>query len=339
MFIFIIGFLAGVALIYLLSKSSLPKSFQDFQKKCKDNFWSFFLAIIIMVGIFLFFCLPLVFKSLAVNIWGIPTLIAKEGGGSRPLALFDLGPLGDIYGSLNTLFTSITLGIVAYTAGLQRQANEQTFKATEKQLELAQKNHEEQLDESRNSIFSNQFYSLLNFKKDKFNSIELKLKSNVSDTLPTYAKGLSVLQTLTIHFLSQLSKDPNCFNDYDAKEMNEYFFNSCFDYFDDSISPIISYFYIYKNLLRLINDSQLSDEKKAFYLDVLSNSMFQEEQMVLFWISPFFSDLNRSIENSHLLNQIWYDDSLKMYALKFHKPNTFRIRKWLEIFEEEKTPA
>jgi hypothetical protein len=32
-----------------------------------------------MGGIFLFLFLPLVFKTLAINVWGIPTLIDGEG--------------------------------------------------------------------------------------------------------------------------------------------------------------------------------------------------------------------------------------------------------------------
>ncbi|MDC4909064.1 hypothetical protein NQ998_18745, partial [Acinetobacter baumannii] len=61
---------------------------------------------------------------------------------------------------------------------------------------------------------------------------------------------------------------------------------------------------------------------------------FQEEQMVLFWIGPAFPDLNRSIENSYIFNQIWYDKNLKNYGLKFHKINNFRINSWIEAFQD-----
>ncbi|MFX9242991.1 hypothetical protein ABTN97_19605, partial [Acinetobacter baumannii] len=64
-------------------------------------------------------------------------------------------------------------------------------------------------------------------------------------------------------------------------------------------------------------------------------------QMLLFWISPLYLDLKNSIENSRLLNQIWYDDSLKKYAIKLHKKRTFRVKTWTKMFEEleQENPA
>ncbi|WP_234622439.1 hypothetical protein [Acinetobacter guillouiae] len=167
--------------------------------------------IILLIGWGLF---PLFFKWLMIGI------------GSTKKDIDDFGSMGDIYGSLNTLFTSATLLIVMYSAYLQRQANKdartamaeqlqqardatttqltqasdaltqqldqareateqqiknakelseielsQTREATAQQLALAQATHDAQIKESRHAIFANQFYSLLNFKKDRLNNL------------------------------------------------------------------------------------------------------------------------------------------------------------------------
>lgn len=84
--------------------------------------------------------------------WGLFPLFFKWlmiGIGSKETALKDFGTFGDIYGSLNTLFTSATLIIVMYSAYLQRQANNDAREAMEKQLQQAKEDTEKQLQQAR----------------------------------------------------------------------------------------------------------------------------------------------------------------------------------------------
>ncbi len=102
-----------------------------------------FILLIIGWGMF-----PLFFKWLMIEI------------GSEKTKLEDFGTLGDIYGSLNTLFTSATLAFVVYATLLQRQANkdardamanqlQQARDATAKQLRQARQALKQQLDQAR----------------------------------------------------------------------------------------------------------------------------------------------------------------------------------------------
>lgn len=83
--------------------------------------------------------------------------------GSKETELKDFGSLGDIYGSLNTLFTSATLIIVLYSAYLQREANkdardamadqlQQAKDATANQLQQAKDATNEQLQQARDAL-------------------------------------------------------------------------------------------------------------------------------------------------------------------------------------------
>lgn len=284
----------------------------DFQKKLV---WG--VGILSIISIWIVF--PLIFKVL-IDAYKLPDDFK------------DLGPFGDIYGSLNTLISSIALCAVAYSTWLQVTSLKETRETNLKQLKLAEDSHNEQLNESRNAIFANQFYSLLNYKLEKYKSLEFECNDSRFTHEGKKVNGLGVLQTLTSYFTNEIEKDPKNFLEKSESDLRHHFMTITLIFFQEPISPLLSYFYIYKNLLNLIKNSKLNDQDKAVYLDILCNSMFLEEQMVLFWISPFYPDLKISIENSHLFNQILYDDSLKEYALKFHKKHTFRTKDWLEIF-------
>lgn len=84
------------------------------------------LLIVLVVLIWLVF--PLLFK--AFMFW-----MGWVGVDLETFAAY--GPVGDIYGSLNTLFTSATLAFVIYSTILQRQANKDARDAIDGQLQQA----------------------------------------------------------------------------------------------------------------------------------------------------------------------------------------------------------
>ncbi|MEB7642654.1 hypothetical protein [Acinetobacter pittii] len=293
------------------------------KKKIMKLGWFILIGVLFLIWIFF----PTLFSWWALHVWHVPSTELKS--------IANLGPLGDIYGSLNTLISSLALCAVAYSAYLQVTSLNESRRSTERQLLLAEKNHLEQLKESKNAIFTNQFYSLLNYKKVKFDSLEFERKLPMNPKI----KGLEALQVLTAHFNLYLSNDPLYFDNYTENEMQDEFLGICEGFFKGTISPLISYFYLYKNLLELIKNSELHPKEQAFYLDVLSNSMFQEEQLFIFWISVFNQDLKYIFYNSRLLNQIAYEKFYKNYGLKFHEKMTFRTRAWREVFNENENPT
>ncbi|MDC5111924.1 hypothetical protein NRA17_13130 [Acinetobacter baumannii] len=289
----------------------------NFQKKL---IW----GVGILVILFLWISFPYIFKLL-IEAYKFPNDFK------------DFGPFGDIYGSLNTLISSIALCAVAYSTWLQVTSLKETREVNAKQLKIAQQSHEEQVKESRNAIFANQFYSLLNYKKDKFNSLEFEKRKSSNEKL----KALAAIQTLNHMFNLYLDVDPAFYDKYEVEEIYQQFFGACEQLFIESISPLISYFYLYKNLINLINKSDLTPKEKALYIDILSNSMFQEEQLFIFWISAFLPDLKSSFDNSLLLNQLVYQEKYKNYGLRFHHKRTFRTESWYEIFDknDQQKPA
>lgn len=326
--ILIVNIAIAFAFSFIVFKLIIPNIPENFKKKVNENLDSFIFTIIIMGGIFLFLFLPLVFKTLAINVWGIPTLIDGEGGGSRPLQLFDLGPLGDIYGSLNTLFTSVTLGIVAYTAGLQRKANEHTFNAAEAQLQLAQKNHQEQLKETQNSIFLSVFTTLLSQKNTTKQNLQIKDETGINNHEHFF-------KCMSARFEEKLKGEWSDLKDVDDDKVFSEFLKSATACGKEAhLSAILTtYFYIYESILNLIKKSNMTTTDKEFYFEIVRNTMSLDEQITLLWLSGGMKQINNYLNDSHIF---WfnYGDAAK-FILKFHNETQFNNPNMLALWSDK----
>ena len=152
MLINILCLIIGIAATLIWIKVVKAKILINYQKFAIDKFWLFFTGVTIVAVAYLYFYLPQVFKWLAVDIWGVPASTVGEDGNDKLLALTDLGSLGDIYGSLNTLFTSATLAFVVYATLLQRQANKDARDAMKEQLQQAKDAIDKQLQQACDAV-------------------------------------------------------------------------------------------------------------------------------------------------------------------------------------------
>jgi len=300
----------------------------------------------ILLGITLWFLFPWIFSVFFNLIIKNP----KEYGEN-------FGAVGDIYGSLNALISSIALCAVAYSTWLQVRSLKETRETNLKQLKLVEDSHNEQLNESRNAIFVNQFYSLLNYKKDKLNSIELnfiteeliekeKDTSQNSDQFKSNKNkkrikisGLSVIQKMVEEFNESLGYHPHTFTTFSIRELRDDFYRISKKKFDDPISPIISYLYIYKDLTELISRANIANEDREHFKSILRNSMFQEEQILLFWVSPIFLNFSSFLKDSELFNQFGINPGPCNYALQHHEKSHFYLKEWKDFFDKQQNPA
>ncbi|ENX53203.1 MULTISPECIES: hypothetical protein [Acinetobacter] len=304
--------------------------------------------IILLIGWGLF---PLFFKWLMIGI------------GSTKDNLEDFGSMGDIYGSLNTLFTSATLLIVIYSTYLQRQANKDTReamseqlkqardataeqvaqakestnlqllqakKSMEEQLSLAKKTHDAQINETKLAFFTSQFYALLNLRNEKLKL--LYIKNNDKEFT-----GIDVFRLFHLEFVKLLRNE---WKGDKLEDLNPPMIRAKFHLISkelnsgDNFYPLLDYFQIYVSLFTLIKSSNLKKEDRKFFLKVISNSMNLSEQVVLFFIAPFRTTLLSSLENTKIFNS-FHHKSFEKFGLKFHKNSHFSLIKWREIFANE----
>lgn len=276
------------------------------------------------------------------------------------------GPIGDIYGSLNTLFTSATLAFVIYSTILQRQANldareamdkqlqqardstaeqlkqariglkeqlEQARESTAKQLSLARATHEAQIKESKDAIFTNKFYSHLSYKNTKFNSIFLTKedKDLSGNIIEKQVPMIIAIDEIAMEWLETVKENKAIYNNLNRQELLNKFYNlvqTKLKY--ETISSLISYFHIYNDFFDLIRDSKISEEDKIFYRSVLSNSMTQHEQLFLFIISPIFNAID--LTDSEIFSLLGHMSFLEDYAIGYHKVCHFKYDDWKQCF-------
>lgn len=317
----------------------------------------------VLVLIWLFF--PTIFNWWALNIWDVSSAEVTKLG--------DLGSIGDIYGSLNTLFTSATLIIVLYSAYLQREANKDAREAmanqlqqarnstakqlmqarralhlqlkqanelTAQQLALAQSTHDAQIAESKYAIFSNMFHELLNQKHERFNMIEVKKH-------PVYLNVTEILSLVNDTLYQLLSNEWSDISKVDVGEIHNKYVEtmkkiSCGeDDKGDNLSNLFLHFQSYYNLYELINRSELEIKDKVFFKNIVRDSMTLGEQVMMFWVAAFDSD-TKSILSKNKVLSTFYDDKMMPFAVKFLDKDCFcetKILKNWDKYLKEQNPT
>lgn len=277
----------------------------DFQTKIA---W----GVVILFILCLWMIFPLIFKTL-INAYNLPENFNQ------------FGAFGDIYGSLNTLFTSATLIIVLYSAYLQREANKDTRQAMadqlkeakdarKEQLDLAESNHAAQISESRYAIFSTMLNILLNQKdavlekcgwgKNNFepnkifvilaNDFEYLLQGELKDYLvreETSEKKIGNDLMLSMYKLQNLL----------------------------TFEELTSYFYMFVPLINLIKNTKLDSADKATYFSIISNSMTYSEQVTLLWFTAISQDFQDLLTDTNLLNAYFDENFAKFIKNNFNQ--------------------
>lgn len=295
--------------------------------------------------------------------WGLFPLFFKWlmiGIGSKETALKDFGTFGDIYGSLNTLFTSATLIIVMYSAYLQRQANKDARDAMERQLQQAKEDTEEQLKQAREAteqqILNAQQLAHIQLEHARQYSMDqlalakathdaqmkeskYAIFSNGFNALLNYKheKFLSVkfvkgannysAQEIFMHINLLFSKNIReiwtDISELDSNQVQIAFSDTIYEISDvKNVSEIFSYFYTVMDLFKYINRSQIDDIDKEYYKSVVINSLSVGEHVAIFWLGVFSDQIKKFVRRERIF-QFGYDEGLLIFAMKFYEKEIF----------------
>lgn len=259
----LIGCFLGFFIYFVVFRWVTPNLPESFKENVKKYFLPAVIVVIILLALILYFFLPVAFKFVAINLWGIPETIQNSKGGTDTLQLTDLGPLGDIYGSLNTLFTSLTLGVIAYTAILQYRVSK-----------VMQKDS-----------FKNMFYSLLEQNREIINSIKfpqckriglINVKGETWDSVKIFSE-------LSDEFTEFLKKNHRSIESLTKEDVRKFLRNFVTDKTKNTRSNgFYSSFKNYKSLINYVKyEGILNAEEKSFYFSVIRNSMYYGEKKAL----------------------------------------------------------
>ncbi|MEN8549720.1 hypothetical protein ABFW07_10485 [Acinetobacter soli] len=234
----------------------------------------------------------------------------------------EFGPIGDIYGSLNTLISSVALCAVAYSTRLQV------------------KGLREAKETSNNSALTEQFYSLMTFKNEMLYQMKFPAKNdhNLAQLTDVWVRDVSAMEAfiLIAKKFKETIYSPNKYSNHQFTK-ESHLKQLMAEIFEEEVSSLISYFYIYGDLIRLINNADVEDEIKENFRSVLRNTMLQEEQITLFWFASVNNELNNLLENSELFNKFHYEFYEK-FALAHHKASHFKSKKWKDFFKQTPQP-
>lgn len=253
----------------------------------------------ITLGITVWFLFPWIYSVLFDLIISNP-----ENYGNR------FGAVGDIYGSLNTLISSLALCAVAYSTVLQ--VNE---------LKLARKTYVDQLNEAKYSNFSGLFYSLLQNKLHIFNN--LKAESRQGETYI----GQHFFAVLTTDFINHLNHEINLnkgdLQNYEKLDAQKFFSVQLMTHYKGTVfSELLAYFASYSNILNLINNADIKEEQKAFCIRILRDGMTIYEEVILIAITSFDENLKHSFKNSKIIKTS-FNKPMILFIKKFHEPDMF----------------
>lgn len=310
--------------------------------------------------------------------WGLFPLFFKWlmiGIGSKETALKDFGTFGDIYGSLNTLFTSATLIIVMYSAYLQRQANKDARDAMERQLQQAKEDTEEQLKQAREAteqqILNAQQLAHIQLEHARQNSKEqlelakathdAQIKESKDAIFTTKFYGLlnyknDLVNRFELNYNNKMYSGPEVFVLFSEKFkeliVNEWinldllnkdeleeeiilFEKKCNN--NNEFTDWKPYFSIYVSMLKLIQKLD-NNEDKNFFMGLLRNSMNMYEEITLFFLAPYYEDIYDGLCNSYIFSQFYHETAVP-YALKFYNAHHFASKKWIDTFINSQTPT
>lgn len=295
------------------------------------------LLVILVALIWLFF--PFLFK--AFMFW-------MDVVGVELQSLAAYGPIGDIYGSLNTLFTSATLAFVIYSTILQRQANQdaretmtsqlkqardatanqlkqarnslnqqldQARESTRLQLELASKTYDIQEMASNNAALASTFSILLNQKRAVLESIY-----NRNEDL----KPQEVFEKICVRFLSLLHDGWNEFdlnNDDEYSEIQKELERFLAYEIGRSLTynELTTHFYMLIPIIKLIKNSNVDRKTKDIYYDTLNCSMTHDEQVSLIWFASTSNDIKSILRNTNLIDTFFDKKSMNFLVKNFDR--------------------
>ncbi|WP_426008275.1 putative phage abortive infection protein [Aeromonas salmonicida] len=191
----------------------------------------------------------------------------------------DLGPFGDVYGALNTLFSG--LAFAGLIISIRLQSSE--LKETRNEMSRQSTQFESQAKALDRQVFENTLFQLLGFNNQIINSanIDVKVALQAHELVHVYGNGREAFKSL-YRYLVKLLK-ANQFTTHSDTYVR--FHND----FGDTLGH---YFRNIYQILKLIDASSFSAQEKKDYSNMLRAQLSKYELGMLFYncISPLGSD-------------------------------------------------
>jgi len=196
------------------------------------------------------------------------------------------GQFGDLFGSVNALFSGLAFAGIIYSI-MQQQ----------KELELTRKQVELGIEEQRNSNEEfkqqNSIMHLQRFDSNFFNMLTLHRQIANTFGYSSEAIGTSTVEVILRDFLNKLRNSEIEFYNKNLNSNYSSLYNVATNIFRDSIAVYIQSLC---SVFDMVNDNKLIDHNdKVYYFSLLKSQIFLSERRLLFYHLSFIKDNNPQI--------------------------------------------
>jgi len=200
------------------------------------------------------------------------------------------GTFGDMFGSVNSLFSGLALGGIIFTIYLQRSE----LRLQRKELKDTRKEFSKQNETMSLQKFETTFFNILRNHSELLESVPIKGRSSSENNVNKYT-AIKDLQQNTKYLIEEL------FNIIESKKINNYYNQYTIDKIKEKSEDFDSIANSINIIIKFINTN--SD----FYYDLLLNSMsFSEKYLFGFYLE--FNYIENNLNDSLLakFKEIYY---------------------------------
>ncbi|MCF5858503.1 putative phage abortive infection protein [Aeromonas veronii] len=248
-----------------------------------------------------------------------PDLVWYIQGRSSVTAYSGLGEFGDMFGSLNTLFSGLAFSAVVATLLLQKQQlaiSQQELRLTRDEMATQSDLFSIQTEVMNQQLFEGTFFQLVKFYLEK--------TSMLSSTNNHGDKRWHLVYGILDQRVNNVVDKGLCYSGYD--EAMSY----------PMVRSIITPLSLFFKILKYIDESNLiSDEKKKFYVELLKSNITDVEVYFIAVVAAYdekFNEYKPYIEKYALLNILDLEYELPINVFCEYKMSAYKSLR-TEVFD------
>lgn len=240
------------------------------------------------------------------------------------------GAFGDSFGALNTLFSGLAFTAVFFSLMMQSRALKET-----------KRDFNEQQKEIKMQNFANQFHAMMEERRFRIEHLKIYTDSDQSkpkEQFRVFKEYNSFFKEIAIKFLGK-TEDNHFISSRNIEGFisitNHFFSRNWKDYEKNPLRSyaVGNYFNLIFSICHFINSSNISNENKLKYKQILIEYLTPYEVAVLLIFGLCNLERKKIIEDNQLLSSV-YSSDFKDLAIHYYEKEAFGNNSdWLEAYE------
>lgn len=228
----------------------------------------------------------------------------------------DRGLFGDMFGSINSLFSGFAFAGIIYAILLQRieiKIQREDLKLTRDELAGQRREFEKQNKTLKRQRFENTFFQMLSLHNDIVNSMS-------SGTGEDEIKGRSLLKSVATRLIHSVSHvGTTKVSEWDFNQVNTGYNH----FYEKSRSHLGIFFRNLYRIFKFVDESDLAEADKRFYTNIIRAQFSDQELQLLFYncLNDKGENFKAYVEKYALLDNLsassvpFFQEAVRMYKV------------------------